>query len=69
MFKIKIIYLNNKKTQFFFNKIGPLTQKKKKKNKKTHCMRVMRLVIIKYLGKYKEERKEGKKKKNDYTGN
>ena len=32
-------------------------------------MRVMRLVIIKYLGKYKEERKEGKKKKNDYTGN
>lgn len=32
-------------------------------------MRVMRLVIIKYLEKYKEERKEGKKKKNDYTGN
>ena len=26
-------------------------------------------IIIKYWGKYKEERKEGKKKKNDYTGN
>ena len=26
---MKIIYIKNKKTQFFFYKIGPLTQKKK----------------------------------------
>lgn len=26
-------------------------------------------IIIKYSGKYKEERKEVKKKKTDYTGN